>query len=90
MATELQLVINSQSTNLCQGTRMSTELHLDKMTIEEKLQLVDELWLSMSPELESLDLSYMATRIVSFTTIFGGYCSIRSHTLFSTDIMVIG
>ena len=36
---------------------MSTEFHLDKMTIEEKLQLVDELWLSMSPELESLDLS---------------------------------
>jgi putative addiction module component (TIGR02574 family) len=36
---------------------MATELQLDQMTIEEKLQLVDELWLSMTPELESLDVS---------------------------------
>jgi putative addiction module component (TIGR02574 family) len=33
---------------------MATELQLDQMTIQEKLQLVDELWLSMTPELESL------------------------------------
>lgn len=36
---------------------MATELKLDQMTIEEKLQLVDELWLSMTPELESLEVS---------------------------------
>ena len=36
---------------------MATELQLDQMTIEEKLQLVDELWLSMTPELESLEVS---------------------------------
>lgn len=35
---------------------MATELQLDQMTIEEKLQLVDELWLSMTPELESLEV----------------------------------
>lgn len=33
---------------------MASELQLDQMTIEEKLQLVDDLWLSMTPELESL------------------------------------
>jgi putative addiction module component (TIGR02574 family) len=36
---------------------MATELQLDQMTIEEKLQLVDQLWLSRSPELEQLDTS---------------------------------
>ena len=30
---------------------MVTEIQLDQMTIEQKLQLVDELWLSMTPEL---------------------------------------
>jgi putative addiction module component (TIGR02574 family) len=35
---------------------MATELQLDQMTIEEKLQLVDKLWLSMAPELESLEV----------------------------------
>ena len=36
---------------------MATELQLDQMTIEEKLKLVDELWLSMTPELEALEVS---------------------------------
>ena len=36
---------------------MATEFQLDEMTIEQKLQLVDELWLSMTPELESLAVS---------------------------------
>ena len=36
---------------------MATELQLDKMTVAEKLQLVDELWMSMTPELESLEVS---------------------------------
>lgn len=36
---------------------MATELQLDQMTLEEKLRLVDELWLSMTPELESLEVS---------------------------------
>ena len=36
---------------------MATEIQLDQMTIEQKLQLVDELWLSMTPELESLEVS---------------------------------
>ena len=39
---------------------MATELQLDEMTTEEKLQLVDELWLSMAPELESLEVSSRA------------------------------
>jgi len=37
---------------------MATELQLDQMTIEQKLQLVDDLWLSMTPKLESLDVSH--------------------------------
>ena len=36
---------------------MATELQLDKMTVAEKLQLVDELWMSITPELESLEVS---------------------------------
>jgi len=36
---------------------MATELQLDQMTVAEKLQLVDELWLSMTPELDSLEVS---------------------------------
>ncbi|MGH9929176.1 MAG: addiction module protein, partial [Pyrinomonadaceae bacterium] len=35
---------------------MATELQLDKMTVAEKLQLVDELWMSITPELESLEV----------------------------------
>ena len=35
---------------------MATELDLGQMTVEQKLQLVDELWLSMAPELELLDV----------------------------------
>lgn len=36
---------------------MAIELQLDQMTIKEKLELVDELWLSITPELDSLDVS---------------------------------
>ena len=36
---------------------MATELQLDKMTVAKKLQLVDELWMSITPELESLEVS---------------------------------
>ena len=36
---------------------MVTELQLDKMTVAEKLQLVDELWMSITPELRSLEVS---------------------------------
>jgi putative addiction module component (TIGR02574 family) len=36
---------------------MAIELQLDQMTIEEKLRLVDELWLSMTPELASLEVT---------------------------------
>lgn len=36
---------------------MAIELQLDQMTIEEKLRLVDELWLSMTPELASLEMT---------------------------------
>ena len=36
---------------------MATELQLDKMTVAEKLQLVDELWMSITPELGSLEVS---------------------------------
>ena len=36
---------------------MATELQLDKMTVAEKLQLVDELWMSITPELASLEVS---------------------------------
>ena len=36
---------------------MATELQLDKMTVAEKLQLVDELWMSITPELVSLEVS---------------------------------
>ena len=36
---------------------MPTELQLDQMTVAEKLQLVDELWLSMAPELDQLEVS---------------------------------
>ncbi len=36
---------------------MASELQLDKMTVAEKLQLVDELWMSITPELGSLEVS---------------------------------
>ena len=36
---------------------MATELRIEQMTLAEKLKLVDELWLSMTPELDSLDVS---------------------------------
>ena len=36
---------------------MASELHLDSLTIKQKLQLVDELWLSMGPDLDSLEVS---------------------------------
>lgn len=36
---------------------MAAELHIDQLTVEEKLKLVDELWLSMTTELESLAIS---------------------------------
>ena len=36
---------------------MAIELKIEQMTLVEKLQLVDELWLSMMPELESLGVS---------------------------------
>ena len=36
---------------------MAIELKIEQMTLVEKLQLVDELWRSMMPELESLGVS---------------------------------
>ena len=36
---------------------MATEIQLDQMSIKEKLQLVDELWLSMVPDLDSLEVA---------------------------------
>jgi putative addiction module component (TIGR02574 family) len=36
---------------------MVSELQLDQMTVEQKSQLVDDLWLPMAPELESLEVS---------------------------------
>jgi putative addiction module component (TIGR02574 family) len=35
---------------------MATEIQLEQMSVQEKLQLVDELWLSMASELDSLDM----------------------------------
>jgi putative addiction module component (TIGR02574 family) len=43
---------------------MATELQLDQMTIKEKLELVDELWLSMTAELDSLDVSPGDTKLL--------------------------
>lgn len=36
---------------------MAIEVPMEKMTVEEKLELVDELWLSMKPDLDSLSIS---------------------------------
>ena len=36
---------------------MATEIQLDQMSVQEKLQLVDELWLSMTPELDLLEVA---------------------------------
>ncbi|HXD31051.1 MAG TPA: addiction module protein [Pyrinomonadaceae bacterium] len=36
---------------------MAAEIDIDQMTLEEKLRLVDELWLSMKSDLGSLSVS---------------------------------
>lgn len=35
---------------------MGIEAQIDRMTVEQKLKLVDELWLSMTPELDLLSV----------------------------------
>jgi putative addiction module component (TIGR02574 family) len=36
---------------------MAIDVQMDQMTVEEKLELVDELWLSMKADLDSLIVS---------------------------------
>ena len=36
---------------------MVTEVQMEQLTVEEKLKLVDQLWLSMKTELQSLSAS---------------------------------